>query len=74
MFSIVLWMGCSEPSEPKESYKTTQTVDDTGDTEPSDTGTSDPDTGEEDPEEALHRLYFKQQIFHAVILIIMRFL
>ena len=58
MFSIVLWMGCSEPSDPKVLYQTTQTIEDTGDVEPVDTGSADTGTGEEEEEE-LHRLYFK---------------
>ena len=44
MFSIVLWMGCSEPSEPQASYQTTQTVEDTGGAESNDTGAEDTDT------------------------------
>ena len=58
MFSIVLWMGCSEPSEPQASYQTTQTVEDTGGAESNDTGAEDTDTGEEEEEDP-HRLYFK---------------
>ena len=58
MFSIVLWMGCSESSEPQLRYQTAQTAEDTGETVSTDTGVENTDTGEEEAEE-LHRLYFK---------------
>ena len=58
MIAIMFWMGCTESSEPKSSYETTLPTQDTGNVDPTDTGSNDTDTGEEEPEE-LHRLYFK---------------